>query len=82
MKLLTRAHQKTGLCTVATVADIFMEMNAYIPKEERDYLHRRQAECLVGLADIIGGLDGMEAICIALDKIKARRKCEEEPTCD
>lgn len=82
MKLLTRARQKTGLCTVATVADIFWEMNAHIPKEKSNYLIRKQAECLVDLADIIGGFDGMEAISIALDKINARRRCEEAGTCD
>jgi hypothetical protein len=82
MKLLTRARQKTGICTVAIVADIFVTMNAHIPKEESNYLIRRQAECLVDLADIIGGVDGMKAINIALEKIKARRKCEEEPACD
>ena len=78
MKLLTRELQKMGICTVATVADIFWEMNAHIPKEKSNYLIRKQAECLVDLADIIGGLDGIEAITIALDKIKARRECEEE----
>lgn len=82
MKLLTRARQKTGICTVAAVADIFVEMNAHIPKEESNHLFRKQAESLVDLADIIGGVDGMEAISIALDKIKARRRCEEEPACD
>lgn len=79
---LTRARQETGLCTVATVADIFWEMNAYIPEDKSNHLIRKQAECLVDLADIIGGLYGMKAICIALDKIKARRECEEEPACD
>ena len=79
MKLLTRELQKMGICTVATVADIFCEMNAHIPKEKSNYLIRKQAECLVDLADIIGGLDGIEAITIALDKIKARRECKEEP---
>jgi hypothetical protein len=82
MKLLTRARQKTCLCTVAAVADIFVTMNVHIPKEERGHLRRRQAECLVDSADIIGGFDGIEAISIALDKINARRRCEEAGTCD
>lgn len=82
MKLLTRERQKTGICTVATVADIFVEMNAHIPKEKSNYLIRKQAECLVDLADIVGGVDGMQAIIIALDKMKARRECEEERVCD
>lgn len=82
MKLLTRERQKMGLCTVAAVADIFREMNAHIHKEKNNYLIRKQAECLVNLADIIGGVDGMQAISIALDKIKTRRECEEEPACD